>query len=185
MRGTFSPLAAIGLSVTITTATGCFQKATGPEQDKTASDAMPVTASTIRRDEEVVFFPTCAHLDEDRKTWPVPVHGIIYEPEADSRKRHAMVRALARTLQVEDGTEEAENLDRRLRLFLVDNERGKSLSVRIGGKVTVHRPWQFLSAMSPARESTRPAFKCYRKDLMMSVSVSLIGLRNSAQLSKR
>ena len=128
-------LAAIGISVTITTATGCSQKATGPEQDKTASDEMPVTVSNIRSDEEVVFFPTCAHFDADGKTWTVPIHGIIYEPEADSRKRHAMVRALARTLHVEAGTEEAENLDRRLRLFLVDNERGKSLYVRIDGKV--------------------------------------------------
>ena len=128
-------LAAIGISVTITTATGCYQKATGPEQDKAASDEMPVTASNISRDEEVVFFPTCAHFDEAGKTWTVPIHGIIYEPEADSRKRHAMVRALARTLHVEAGTEEAENLDRRLRLFLVDNERGKSLYVRIDGKV--------------------------------------------------
>jgi hypothetical protein len=128
-------LAAIGISVTITTATGCSQKATGPEQDKAANDEMPVTVSNIRSDEEVVFFPTGAHFDEDGKTWTVPIHGIIYEPEADSRKCHAIVRALARTLPVEEGTAEAENVDRRLRLFLVDNERGKSLYVCIGGKV--------------------------------------------------
>ena len=97
--------------------------------------AVPVT-SDISSDEKVVFYPTYAHLDEDGATWVVPIHGIIYEPEADSSARGALVDAVAAMLQVEPGTPEAENLDRRARLFLVDNERRQDIAVRIGP--TVH-----------------------------------------------
>jgi phosphatidate phosphatase APP1 len=45
-----------------------------------------------------------------------------------------MVRAIRRILDVEAGSPEAANLDRRVRLFLVDNERGQDISVRIGSK---------------------------------------------------
>jgi hypothetical protein len=135
MRHPYSFLARIGLWATVASATGCVQQAAPPEKDKTARQEMLMARSDISDDEVVVFFPTCAHLDEDGRTWTVPIHGIIYEPEVDSRTRGAMVRAIGQMIQVETGTPEANNLDRRVRLFLVDNERGEDISVRIGSKV--------------------------------------------------
>jgi len=135
MRAVFSLFARIGLLATIATGTGCSPEAARPKKDKTASQEMSAATSDISSDEDVVFFPTCAHLDDDGKTWTVPIHGIIYEPEVDSQTRNSMVTAIGRMLQVQAGTPEGGNLDRRVRLFLVDNERGQDISVRIGRKV--------------------------------------------------
>ncbi|MHC4178753.1 MAG: phosphatidate phosphatase App1 family protein, partial [Planctomycetota bacterium] len=81
-----------------------------------------------------VFYPTSAHLDEGGKTWTVPVHGIIYEPEEGSIKRSAAVGAIRRAVRVEAGTPESTMFDRRIRRFLVDNERGKKVSIRLGSR---------------------------------------------------
>jgi phosphatidate phosphatase APP1 len=97
-----------------------------------AEESQPVV--DISADEDVVFFPTCAHLDEDGKTWNVPLHGTIYEPEANSTRRNSIVSGIGEVLQVEAGTPEAENLSRRVRFFLVDNEGGQTVFVRIGRK---------------------------------------------------
>ncbi len=43
----------------------------------------------ISADEDVVFFRTCAHLDEDGKTWNVPLHGMIYD--VDDTIKHSQV----------------------------------------------------------------------------------------------
>ena len=60
---------------------------TADRQHPTRAAASTVTAtlSDISADEEVVFFPTAAHFDEASHEWIVPIHGIIYEPEQDSR----------------------------------------------------------------------------------------------------
>lgn len=71
-------------------------------------------ASSIKDDEQVIFFPTLGKLSDDRLFWHVRVHGWIFEPGA--------------------GQEEKQSLfNQRRRWFLVDNERGKRISVRIGG----------------------------------------------------
>ncbi len=90
--------------------------------------------SDIKSDEVVVFYPTYAYLGEDRETWAVAVRGIIYEPEEGSIKRSAALGAIRRAVRVEAGTPEAATFDRRVRLFLVDNERGKEISVRLGAQ---------------------------------------------------
>ena len=130
MRGFLPLLAAIGLLVAAVVGTGCSRQRARPGTDKAASEETPAARSEISPDEEVVFFPTWAHLDEDGRTWTVGIHGVIYEPEADSKTREAMVTAIAERLEVEAGTAEAENLDRRARLFLVDNERGQEIPIR-------------------------------------------------------
>lgn len=91
----------------------------------------PVT-SRIKPDEKSVFFPGCAHLDVDRNTWTVPIHGVIFEPSEDSVRRNLAVAALRGWLDIQPDTPEARTFDRRARLFMVDHERGKRVSVRIG-----------------------------------------------------
>ncbi len=95
---------------------------------------LPLLASQIKSDETVVFYPTFARLDDEAGHWEFTVHGVIYEPEDDSWRRGLTAIALRRMLGVEKGTPEADMFDRRLRLFMVDNERSKDISVRIGGK---------------------------------------------------
>ncbi len=88
--------------------------------------------SPIKSDERVVFFPTWAHRAAD--SWVLPVHGWIFEPELDSHWRAALTDALGDIIELETTPAERARYERRLRWFLVDNERGKAVPVRIGGR---------------------------------------------------
>jgi hypothetical protein len=93
---------------------------------------LPTLVSQLAGDEVVVFYPTCAHLSDDGRNWTIPVHGVVYEPERDSLRRSLAVALMRRAVAVEDGTPEAAIFDRRVGLFLVDHERGKEISIRLG-----------------------------------------------------
>jgi hypothetical protein len=92
--------------------------------------------SPIQEDERVVFFPTLGRLSEDESIWTLDIHGWIFEPEEDSFIR-AEVRDLFRSVaRLEpNGAVEDATFHRRASAFLVDNERGKEISIRIGDKV--------------------------------------------------
>jgi len=85
----------------------------------------------VRPDEELLFFPTAARLNESGDAWLVPIHGWIYEPERSSLARRAVLSRIAGELELEDG-EERTTLTERTRWLLVDNERGKVIEVAIG-----------------------------------------------------
>lgn len=127
--------AAIGLIVMCACDKRQTQEANPPKGGATPGSGHSAAVSSIRADEEVVFFPTYASLSADGETWTLPIHGVVYEPEKEPLRRGAMVSAVRESLELRPGTPEAENLDRRLRLFLVDNERGKRVLVRLGTKV--------------------------------------------------
>lgn len=88
----------------------------------------------VRADEEIVFFPTFAHLTPDGHAWVVPIHGWIFEPERDSVVRAGLLDRLRQTLGLREAAEETDIFHERVRLFLVDNERGKDVAVKVGGK---------------------------------------------------
>ncbi len=91
--------------------------------------------SDIASDEEVIFFNTAAHLDAPAGQWVIPVHGWIFEPEADSIRRNLALAALQETLGIDDDDEEeARIFTARGARFLVDNERGKTLELFYGGR---------------------------------------------------
>jgi len=113
----------------------------------TAADA----GSDVKSDEEVLFFLTCASRADSG--WNLPVHGLIFEPERSSFRRKAALELLCSLLGL--GRQDAQNepvgrvsnspydrqdaqneiFQQRARWFLVDNERGKSIRVRLGGRV--------------------------------------------------
>ncbi len=90
-------------------------------------------SSQVAADERVVFYPTVACLTADGAAWQVPVHGCIFEPETDDALRRGFVMALQTALGLEPEEASSAILARRVRPFLVDNERGKALVVRIAG----------------------------------------------------
>jgi len=96
-----------------------------------ASDA---NDSDLSADEEVVFFPTAAQFDPAEDAWQVPIRGIVFEPERESLWRRALVAEIGRLLALPADGPEAALLNARLRLFLVDHERGERLAVRFGGR---------------------------------------------------
>ncbi len=89
--------------------------------------------SPIKSDEVVVFFPTYGQRDGD--DWVLNIHGWIYEPEKDSPVRRETIENIRRALDVKEDSKEAAILRERVALFLVDNERSKRISIRVGTKV--------------------------------------------------
>lgn len=89
-------------------------------------------ASPIKSDETVVFFPAYGSRI-DAKTWELEVRGWIFEWE----RRPGVSSAFNKVLKIdEDSLAEAERalLTARTRLFLVDAERDKQLSIQLAGK---------------------------------------------------
>lgn len=88
--------------------------------------------SNLKTDEEARVFPAVGHRDGD--SWAVRVHAWVYEPEEDSSGRAAAIEALRKALGLPSDAPETAIFRTRARAFLVDNESGKSLLVRIGGQ---------------------------------------------------
>jgi phosphatidate phosphatase APP1 len=91
--------------------------------------------SEIAADEVVVFYPTYAHQTSDEQSWVLHIHGRIFEPEDNSIKRAALIALLRRTFRLSKEDEASETFQTRFRAFLVDNERNKTIHVRIGNQV--------------------------------------------------
>jgi len=88
--------------------------------------------STIRSDEQVLFFPTVAHFDEAEKEWLVPIHGWIFEPQENSIVQRTILRSIRSALGDNLDGDSDRRLRQRLGRFMVDNERDKRLQISIG-----------------------------------------------------
>lgn len=97
-------------------------------------------ASDIRSDEVVVFHPSYAYFDVDAGAWRVQLQGVVFEPEEGALVRAAAVASLRRMLDIESDTAEARRFDARVRLFLVDHERGKTVQVQLPGHTAALGP---------------------------------------------
>jgi phosphatidate phosphatase APP1 len=96
--------------------------------------------SRIKSDERIVFFPTAARLSDDGQSWIIPIHGWIFEPEAHDWWRAPFVRELRGIADLSEGQPLPALFEDRVRLFLVDNERGKRIGIRLADQVHVLSP---------------------------------------------
>jgi phosphatidate phosphatase APP1 len=87
----------------------------------------------LRADERVILFATAARLTDDGSTWLVPIHGWVFEPEADDALRGATLAAVKKALRLDPSSSPAALLEERLRWFLADNQRGKRVVLRVAG----------------------------------------------------
>ncbi len=96
--------------------------------------ALPVreVQSEIATDEVVAFYPTYARRTDDGQNWRASIHGSIFEPEENSLKRAALISLIRRGLGLEGSATETALFRERLRLFLVDNERAKTIYIQLG-----------------------------------------------------
>lgn len=94
----------------------------------------PGQASPLKTDEEIVFFPTAAALSTDGTQWLVPVHGWVFEKEADSPLRRALIETLRASQTIAPTGDDARSFRQRAEVFTVDNERGKEISIRAGDR---------------------------------------------------
>ena len=91
-----------------------------------------VLASTVKDDEDVIFFRTHGYFDPAGE-WILPIHGWIFEPEADSIWRSVIVDGVIANLGLSSQATGDQLLRKRVRYFLFDNEEGKEFAVRING----------------------------------------------------
>jgi len=98
------------------------------------SEVAAAGVSDIKSDEVVLFYPTFARAAPDGRSWTVPIHGCTFEPEPDSAKRTLLVTAIRSSMGLKLDAQDKLTFETRMRLFLVDHERGKILWVRIGSQ---------------------------------------------------
>ena len=94
--------------------------------------AKTVPPSTVKADESIVLYATYGSFDGPKNVWRCDIHGKVFEPEDNSAKRAAFVGLLRQLLDIDADSDEF--LDDRVRPFLVDNERGKSVTIEIDGE---------------------------------------------------
>lgn len=86
----------------------------------------------IESNENVVFFPTFA-TEFNSTHLHAPVHGWIFEPKVQSKKRAALISLLKNVLEISDESQQS-FLDQRVRPFVVDNQSLKRIKILLGGK---------------------------------------------------
>lgn len=93
-----------------------------------------VVGSEIRPDEFVQFYPSYAYQNPDGRSWTVTVHGTVFEPEDNSIRRAVAIRLIRRAIPVEITGDQKALFERRVRGFLVDDERGKTVTIRLADR---------------------------------------------------
>lgn len=95
--------------------------------------------SSIQSDEVVRYYPTYAFQSAESGDWTARIHGSVFEPETGSIKRRLLLAALVKLLDLDEEEAIEENATFRARAaeFLVDNERGKDVAIRIGQREVV------------------------------------------------
>jgi len=92
----------------------------------------PGQTSKIESDQKVIFFPSLTY-PVDKENWEIKIQGCVFEPE-----KRPIALTLLRGAMALDGIQvtKAENriFSERARLFMVDNERGAKIVIRIGDK---------------------------------------------------
>jgi hypothetical protein len=90
--------------------------------------------SPVKSDETITFFTVAAWPAHGASQWETEIRGILFEQEM----RPLLIKGLRRALGLEwEFLTDAEQalFHERARLFLADNEGGKSIPVSIGGKI--------------------------------------------------
>ncbi len=131
---TLSALAAGVVASTFVVVACLIRRPGSPQGAAPIGRGAPPGEAEIRADEEVVFFPSFGYLAPDRPTWVILIHGWIYEPERDSVIRGMILDRFRRFLGLDEYEAEAAIFTERARAFLVDNERGKRITICLGGK---------------------------------------------------
>ena len=90
--------------------------------------------SDLKSDERIVFFTTDAQLSEDKQSWLVPIHAWVHELDNAAVRRAAIAAALSMKYGLITAPGTKTNFDRRIRLLVADNERGKQIVIDLAGK---------------------------------------------------
>lgn len=135
----------------------------------------------IAADERVIFFPTAANQINGTH-WQVPIHGWIFEPELESKKREAFVKLVGNFFKVKN-EEERRILKQRVMPFTVDNQSMQFVNIKIAGQI--HRisrsskDGHFFGNLILSEEEMKPekgivAFQAIDRERQFSGQVHLV-----------
>lgn len=93
---------------------------------------VPTTVTELDSDEQIIFLPTHASYDADKKRWRVHLHAWVYEPETGGVKRRVAKAAFRKKIGVPDKPTARKRFEEIVGPFLYDNERGKTVVVQLG-----------------------------------------------------
>lgn len=91
----------------------------------------------IAADERVQFFPTIANRINSTH-YLIPIHGWIYQPEHDSKKRKLAIKGMGKLFRVDDEIEKM-YLNKRIMPFVVDNQSMKYVRIQFDGDDKSHK----------------------------------------------
>ncbi len=89
--------------------------------------------SEIKSDEELLLFPSCAYLSGKEKA-VINIHIWVYEPGKNRVKRSLLEEGLEEIIKADITPEQKTVFNRRIKDFLVDNERNKDIRISIMGR---------------------------------------------------
>lgn len=95
---------------------------------------IPETVSNLKYDEHITFFNTAAWLNDDNAYWHIPIHAWIYEPQNSVLRKEAIASLLNSEYGLTVASENELNFRQRTNLLIADNERDKTLVIRIAGQ---------------------------------------------------
>ncbi len=90
--------------------------------------------SKIKADEEIILFPSYAYLQGKNRV-KINFHFWVYEPGENRVKRKLMEEGLEKVIKSDITKKEKALFTRRIKQFLVDNERNKEISISLLGRV--------------------------------------------------
>lgn len=111
-------------------------------QTQTNSDQLVKTASIqseIKADENLIFFRTVAWLDTASDEWHIPIHAWVYEFQDSKVRKKIVAKSLEKKYQLKPTEDNEANFSQRVNLMLADNERGKTVAIKLADKQYVLR----------------------------------------------
>ncbi|PJZ44116.1 phosphatidate phosphatase App1 family protein [Leptospira brenneri] len=93
-----------------------------------------IFASNLDEDDELIFYPTFLYLDSSKNEYKVKIHTHVFEKKEDSIKRKILIKYLSTEIG-ENPDSNSEIFKERTKWFLIDNKRGKEISIELFGKI--------------------------------------------------
>lgn len=95
---------------------------------------IPQNYSNVNQDEHITFFNTAGWLDSDGAHWHIPIHAWIYEPQNSVLRNWIITALLESRYDLKVTPDNKDNYRQRSNLMIADNERGKTIVIRIAGR---------------------------------------------------
>lgn len=119
--------------------------------------ALPVKSTVAHK--VVIVFRTCGHLEADGRTWALPIHGWVFEPQCRGGVQRATLGLFRRYLRYKTKLKSNDIFQERTQAFFVGNQKGLRLQVHLNGH-------HFLTEKTGANGHAKGLVRISNDDLM-------------------